>query len=304
MIGGAALLLGSLAAALQASAAAVPEFPCDALSGAMLEVYEGFGEAAGAAAAPVAARGGAVLLDRSVPLVARAFVIAGAAAAGEAGQPMQFRKYRLGSATFYCTTTRSDALFGAGDREAQFMLRCLSDADGDGRYEGFARHGRLVPLAGRRMLPGGEGESEGPPELLPLRQAVTLAPAAGPVHDALGTPPRVRMRITMQSVRGDRAEIRFFTDVELGPSMPRPFMGRSDTVVAIRMTDGNEVPMLGTRIGFARQGRQWTAAARGGFGREPRLLCSGTVVEAGDAFAVFTPGGHVTFARSALPGAR
>jgi len=67
------------------------------------------------------------------------------------------------------------------------------------------------------------------------------------------------------------------------------------------MTDGAVVPLGGTRLRFVHSGSKWTGEALDGFGRPPRLICSGSVAEVGDTFTILAAGAQMVVARANLP---
>ncbi len=293
-------MLAALAAA--AAAPASGDFPCDKIGG-VVELFDGFEEGSAPSPGAVEVRKKAILFERRQGLVASSFTLSDAALANSGGTsaaPVLFRKYRSGAETLFCTGTRSEALFGAGDAKIQFMLRCLVDKDGDGAFESFVHKGQLVPYnmrTGRTSAPTGEA-----PRFLPLPRPVTLVPAPAPARPDPFSSAEVLTRISVARVDGDKVELRFSGGVGRGPSsLADRMIGGAETIIAVPMTDGAEVPMLGTRIRFARRDGKWTAAVLDGFGRPPRLLCSGAVIEAGDTFTIMTPGGQASYARADLP---
>jgi hypothetical protein len=293
-----------LGAALAAAAAAAPasvDFPCDKL-GDGVELFDGLEESQAPPPRAVEVRKKAILFERRQGLVAPSFTLSGAGLAnsgGTASAPVLFRKYRSGAEMLFCTGTWSEALFGAGDAKTRFMLRCLVDKDGDGAFESFVHRLQLVPYnmrTGRTSAPTGEA-----PGLLPLPRPVTLVPAAAPARPDPFSSAEVLTRISVARVDGGNVELRFSGGVRRGSSsFADRMMGGAETIVAVPMTEGAEVPILGTRIRFARRAGKWTAAVLDGFGRPPRLLCSGAVVEAGDTFTILTPGGQASYARADL----
>jgi hypothetical protein len=289
-------------AAASAMSAAAPDFPCHKLADSTVEVFDALEESIAAALGAVEIRKKARLFERRQKLAAAAFAIADAGPApvdGRATAPMTFRKYRSGAETLLCTQKRDDALFGAGDTRAQFMLRCLVDRDGDGAYESFVHKAELVPY---NMRTGRSGPSSGTvPGILALARPIRLVPAAAPARPDPFASAEVLTRISVAWVKGEVVGLRFSGGVRRGPdSLADRMMDGAEAEAVLPMAEGIETPVLGTRIRFARSGAKWTGAIQSGFGREPRLLCGGSVIEAGDTFTILTPGGQSVIARSSL----
>lgn len=284
-----------MAAAL--AGAEVSSFPCDKLRPVMFEVYEGF-EPAPAPPGPVKVKRKAVLYDGAAPLIARDYMLAEPTVAAD--KAILFHPYREGQERLLCTNSRSDALFGAGDEAAQFMLRCLVDADGDGRFEAFSRRVELFPF-------GKDGKFPNPPPTpapvlgSPLPRPVTLVEKPGPALRAKG-PYQIaaRSRIVVSRVEGNQVELSFSGEASIAD---RLLSAGEETVYAVPMADGAVVPIGGTRIRFARRGSYWTAEALDGFGRAPRLHCSGSVAEVGDTFTLLGASQQTVITRASLAGA-
>jgi hypothetical protein len=295
-------LFGAALAAAQTAA-----FPCDKLGDEVLEVYDGFEQAAPPSRGPVEVRKKAVLFGRTAPLIARTFTLVDPAPAG--GKTMVFRRYRSGDEILMCTRMRNGALFGAGDETEQFVLRCLDDRDGDGAYEGFTRRVRLVPVKSMsgtmRPAPTFPVDQEASPRL-PLARPIALVAKSGLVDPFSPFKPRARSRIVVSRVRGNEVELSFSGRLSSLPDSVEDRMGVLDaeTVVKMTMTDGGTVSIAGTRIRFARQGGKLTAAVIEGFGSEPRLLCSGSVAEVDDTFTILGVGRQSIISRASLPPAQ
>jgi len=291
-------MLTGIAAALLAQAPA-HDFPCERLRADILEVRDGFGAATGPALGAVRVRRNAVLLDQTFGLVAETFTLADddLATAGGTMPPIVFQKYRAGEALLFCTQMRRDNLFGAGEGSHQYALRCLADRDGDGAYESFSRRIRLVRIESGRGPPAPAAAPEAV-EQVALAAPVRLVSRAGLDLREGGYKPRARSRITVRNVDGGNVEIRFSDGISLMPAgVEDHILEAAETIVSVPMTNGAEVPILGRRFRFARQGGRWTAAVLDGDGRPPRLHCAGSVVETGDTFTILTPGGQTVVAR-------
>jgi hypothetical protein len=290
------LLLGAALAAAQIS-----DFPCDKLTGELLEVYDGFEAVPAPSPAAVEVRKKAVLFDRAVPLVAETFALADPSRAG--GRLMVFRRFRSGDGILLCTHARSDTLFGAGDEALQFLLRCLADRDGDGAFEGFARRIPLLPAdtPGRILLkPPAEAV-----ETLPFARPIALVSKPGLADPNAPFKPKARTRIAVAGVRGNEVQLSFSGQLSMLPDYVahRFEMPVSETFITMPMTEGGVVPVAGTRIRFAKRAGKWTATVLDGFGSEPRLLCSGSVAEVGDTFTILGAGSQQIIPRANLPGA-
>lgn len=290
--------------AVLAAAAAIPasiDFPCDKLADPV-ELFDGIEENPAPSPGAVEVKRKAILFERRQRLVAPAFTPSDAALANSGGRnaaPVLFRNHRSGAGTMFCTQTSSEALFGADDAKLPFLLRCLVDKDGDGAFESFVPKVQLVSFnmrTGRPADPTGEA-----PALLPLPRPVTLVPAAAPAHPDPFWNADVLTQISVASVHGSDVELRFSGSVVRGPADLAGGMRGAESMIDLPMTDGAEVPLLGTRIRFARRDGKWMATVLDGFGRPPRLICSGAVIEAGDSFTILTPGGQASYARTDLP---
>jgi hypothetical protein len=281
------------------------EFPCEALGDELLEVHEGFAPAAAAVQGAVAVKKKAVLFDATAALRTKGYTLAEPLPAADVPAPI-FRPYRRGGQAQVCTGRRSDALFGAGDMKEQYMLRCLQDGDGDGRYEGFIRWGKLVPMRDVPRVISAEDADRAPetPELRPLPRPVALVEREDLADPNDFMKEKARMRITVARVQGQEVQLRF--SATMTPPIPDHIPGGSwmsvaETLVTMPMTESGEVPFAGTRIRFAKSGRGWTASVPDGFGRPPRLICSGSVAEVGDSFTILGAGSKMNVARSSLP---
>jgi hypothetical protein len=182
------------------------------------------------------------------------------------------------------------------------MLRCLIDRDGDGVYESFSRIGRLVPIPTRRprILPAAEPEP--PAEIMPLAAPVTLVRRDGIPNPNQEFEPRTLTRITVRRARDAELELRLEDGVVRGPErMVELFSEAAADEVTVPLSDVAETTIQGIRFRFVRAGSGWTATVLDGAAAEPKLHCSGAVVETGDTFTVLHPGGQSMYPRSSLP---
>jgi hypothetical protein len=293
----------ALAAALSAQAAAqppVPASPCERAADPerAYQIHEALGPAgATRAAAPVRLKRGAVIARETRPFAVRWMTLDDAALATANGTrpAIAFRAYRIAGAQAFCTTAVRDDLFAADTGPGRFLLRCLEDRDGDGRYESYRPNTELVAYNMRRGRIG--APSGAAPVSAPLPRPVRLVEGGQDVN--AGMAPRVEAELRVVAIGPGEVTIRSSNSVA---ALPRALarMLRSDaggTTFAVPLAEGTWTSPEGWTLSLARSGRNWAASAGGSWGARAAFLCGGTVVDTGSSYAVLGDGGYAIFAK-------
>lgn len=201
-----------------------------------------------------------------------------------------FRRYLIDGSGQNCAEGRRDDVFGANDAAQQYLLRCLVDADGDGRFEAYRRYVELVRMDQRTMQPG---PSLGVAQVdEPLVEPFRLVPAAGAKALNSAFEPRIQSFIRIKEVRKDTVVLQSHVRVETFQSeLDDGFGNPADPpTVEVPLQHGLDTLVDGTRIVVAGSSGKWTISAPDGFGETTQLICEGRVVETSAAFTVLHAG--------------
>jgi hypothetical protein len=291
----------ALAATLSAQAAAQPPAstsPCELTSApdGAFQIHEALGPASDVRRAePVRLRRGAVIARETRPFAVRWMTLDDPALATANGtQPaIAFRAYRIAGAEAYCTTARRDELFAGETGPGRFLLRCLEDRDGDGRYESYRPHTELVAYS---MRGGRIGTPTGAvPFSAPLPRPIRLVEGGQDVNALMA--PRVEAELRVVAVGPSEMTVRSSNSVATLPrAVARMLRSESGgTTYAVPLAEGTWTSPEGWTLALARSGRNWTVAAGPSWGARASFLCGGTVVDTGSSYAVLGGGGHAFF---------
>lgn len=277
--------------AANAATAQVP-FPCDKLTGEH-RIVAAIGPALSPATrSAVQVKKKAVVASQERPLLWHWSKPEGAIGAVVPYQNPQlfFRRYLIDGKVRNCAEGRRADVFGVNDASQHYLLRCLVDADGDGRYEAYRRYVELVRMDERSMKPG---PSLGVAQVdQPLVQPFRLVPAAGAKAMNSAFEPRIRSFIRVKEVRKDTVVLQSHSRVETFPSEFDDNFGNppSSPTVELPLQHGLDTLVDGTRIVIAGSSGKWTISAPDGFGETAQLICEGRVVETSSAFAILHAG--------------
>lgn len=282
-------------------------FPCDDLGSGGYRVFEGLGPPAPArASGPVRLRRNAVLASEQRLLEVRWLTLddSNLATGGGALPPVPFRAYTIDGQRRYCTTTVREELFGPAVGPGRFLLRCLTDADDDGRYEGFQAHGELVRInarSGRAGLPTGATPPTGT-----LARSVRLIEAPEVRDPDPGYAPRVRAELRVARVNATEVTLRHINQVDMYPAnLPRYLRDAGDfRTLTLPLREGAWTAPDGWTILLERDGRQWQATVSDSWGAQASLQCGGSVVDTGTHYVVMGDGGMAILAKAGPSGSR
>lgn len=274
-----------------AATAQVP-FPCDKLTGEH-RVVAAIGQALSPAKrSPVQVKKKAVVASQEQPLLWHWSKPEGAIGGVVPYQKPQlfFRRYLIDGEVRNCAEGRRDDVFGVDDASQHYLLRCLVDADGDGRFEAFRRYVELVRMDERSMKPGpslGVAQTDEP-----LVQPFRLVPAAGAKAMNSAFEPRIHSFIRVMEVRKDTVVLQSNVRVETFPREFDDSFGNptNPPTVELPLQHGLDNLVDGTRIFIAGSSGKWTISAPDGFGETAQLICEGRVVETSSTFAILHAG--------------
>jgi hypothetical protein len=277
----------------QAVAAGGDSFPCDKLGEESVRIFEGIGPAAEpAAAAPVRLKKGALIARERYPLVARWLTFDDLALATDGGKfpAVAFRAFRIEGKPSFCTSTVRENVFGPR-QDGTFLLRCLVDEDGDGRFESSRAHGELVSY---NMRTGKTGRPTGTvPPLRPLSKPVALVENEAARDPSPLFAPRIVSELRVRAIGPETLTLVAATQVVMspGPDGGRVEGGGDEQVMTLPLREGSWTSPSGRTILLARQGKDWHARLSGAAPAPVRLLCGGSVVTTGTLFSIMTEGG-------------
>lgn len=277
--------------AANTATARVP-FPCDKLTGEH-RIVAAIGPALSPATrSAVKVKKKAVVANQERPLLWHWSKPEGAIGSVVPYQKPQlfFRRYLIDGNVQNCAEGRRDDVFGANDAAQQYLLRCLVDADGDGRFEAYRRHVELVRMDERTMKPGPSLGVEQSDES--LVQPFRLVPATEAKAFNSAFELRIRSVIGVKEVRKDTVVLQSHSRVD---TFPRDLGDRSSNppnspTVELPLQHGLDTLVDGTRIVIAGSSGKWTVSAPDGFGETAQLICDGRVVETSAGFAILHAG--------------
>jgi hypothetical protein len=295
-----------MVAAQTGAQAAAPEpvqpFPCEKLEEEGLRVFEGIGPAAEAPApAPILLKKKALLLRTRHPLLTRWLTFDDAALATDGGKlpPLAFRAFRIAGKVTFCTSTRRESVFGPNAQDGNFLLRCLVDEDGDGRYESHRAHGELVSYNSRT---GARGKPTGAvPPLRALPRPVRLVESDAVKDPNAAFAPRILSELRVAAITDSDLVLAASSQVVMLPDpVGGRFRGGEADRITVPLREGTWTSPAGQTLVLSRKGKAWYArpapAAVPG-----ALLCGGSVVATGSAYSIMSEGGMSVIGRSSLP---
>lgn len=277
-------------------------FTCKEVSSRDLRVYRSLGLPVNKVqTASVKVKKGAVIVDEERAFLADWFKPEG----GVGGvipykQPqIVFSLYLIDGQERVCSTQRHEDVFGSGEEKPQYLLRCLQDADGDGRFDTFHRHGELVSY---NPYSGKTGTATGTPQVdHPLVQPLKLVTTEDPAVATARFAPILRSVVQILDVTKNSLTLRATSQVAGMAFDPkrRPVDDQiPSTEIEVPLNDGAEVLIGPTRVHIARTSSGWEVSAPDGFVNEAKLICGGTVLETPQTFTIFQGGGFGVLRRS------
>jgi len=233
---------------------------------------------------PVAVRRGAILARQERLFLSEWMTVADTALATASGttSPILFRPYRIAGAKRFCTMTQRDDIFGPPPAAGNYLLKCLVDADGDGQFEAFRRHGELVSYnlrTGERGSPSGIVQQD-----QPLQVPFALVPTSMPKTPMMGFEPRLQSRLDI--IKMDKAEItlRWRTQVSTEPGKAKFRGGGFEERHVMPLQDGARAALGEYTVELHQTGRKWTATASPDEQQAEYRVCDGSVLQAGGLF--------------------
>jgi hypothetical protein len=286
------IVAGLLSAAQAASVGG--GFPCEKLRDEGVRVFEGIGAPDAQPSAPVRLKKKALLARQRYPLTTRWLTLDDQALASEGGKfpAVPFRAFRIDGKTIFCTSAHRDSLFGPRTQDGNFLLRCLIDQNGDGRFESFRAHGELVAFNSRT---GKSGEPTGAvPGVRPLPKPLALVESPAAKDPNPGFTPRIFSELRVAGVTDQAVTLQSMSHVAMLPgSFGERFRGSEDQETwTVPLREGSWTSPSGQTILFSRKGKDWYAALAGGAAASGATLqCGGSVVAIGDKFTIMSEGG-------------
>jgi hypothetical protein len=221
------------------------------------------------------------------------FTVSDAALATDGGTkaPVEFRPFLIQGVRQYCSEMARDNIFGTWAGPDSYLVRCLIDRDGDGRYDAFHRYGELVPY---NRGSGKVGDPSGQPVYnRPLVAPIELIQLTLPLKSYRR--PIVLTRLKVAAVSPSSMTLRLSAKIGNGPDdekFPSYHAERGPEQV-VPLQEG-PVPVHGYEISLRREGKGWVATTRAMNELPVKLLCSGGVIEAAGNYSLFHAGGSVT----------
>ncbi len=279
-------------AAAQALAGA-DSFPCEKLGEEGVRIFEGIGPAAEPVAiAPIRLKKGVLLARERYPLTTRWLTFDDLDFATDGGKfpALAFRAFRIGGKSSFCTSTFRENVFGPR-QDGSFLLRCLVDEDGDGRFESSRAHGELVSY---NMRTGKTGRPTGiVPPLRPLPKPVALVENEAATDPSPFFVPRIVSELRVRGVGPETLTLVAATEVAMtpGPGGGRVEGGGDEQVMILPLREGSWTSPSGRTILLSRTGKDWHARLSGAAPAPARLLCGGSVVGTGTLYSIMSEGG-------------
>jgi hypothetical protein len=244
-------------------------------------------------AAPVPIKKGAALLIAIYDLKNEWLTVSDVALATDDGTkaPVEFRPFLIQGVRQYCSGMARDKIFGTWPGPDNYLVRCLIDRDGDGRYEAFHRYGELVPYnrgSGKVGDPSGQTVHD-----RPLVAPIELIQLTNPLKTYRR--PIVLTRLSVAAVSPSDMTLRLSAKIGIGPDdekFPSYHAERGPEQV-VPLQEGT-FPVHGHEISLRREGKGWVATTRAMNAPPVTLLCSGGIIEAAGNYSLFHAGGSVT----------
>jgi hypothetical protein len=287
------IFLAGLMVVAQAAVASAGEFPCDKLADEGYRIFEGIGGAEAGSAEPVRLKKKALLARDRHPLATRWLTLDDQALATDGAKlpSLSFRAYRIDNSTRFCTSTHRDGVFGPRTQHGQFLLRCLIDQDGDGRYESYRAHGELVSYNSRTGKTGAASGIVPQARALPKPVALTESASAKDPNPAFA--PRIFSELRVVDITDQSVTLSSAAHVAMLPgSFGERFRGSEEEgTFTVPLREGNWTSPTGRTFQFSRKGKAWYAASSGPAPSPAKLQCGGSVVAIGDKFTIMSDGG-------------
>ncbi|MEH3123499.1 MAG: hypothetical protein PGN16_16270 [Sphingomonas phyllosphaerae] len=283
--------------ALPAGGLAQQAFPCAILGKTEARIFEGFEPASEPKGnlKPIKVRKGAVLGEEKRAIRTGWMMIDPPSSSTKSSlSPMAFAPYMIGSQTHLCTSMFRSEVFGQTEDQNNYLLRCVLDADKDGRYDHFHRYAELVSTNLRTgKSEKGKGVEQSDNALPQAFRLVTLADGAAIPNAAFE--PRVVQRLAIQMVSKDEMIVGLASDVSILPDAFDARRNEAAQRITIPLRDGAEGKIGGWEVTVQQAGGGWTATAHANPSIPPATFtCDGAVVVTGDAYTVVGPGGSRT----------
>jgi hypothetical protein len=271
------------ASVLSLSAAPVPAFDggqdalfsCDVISDDMVEVFSGIGPPS---ILPIKHSGpiapGTEIFAADTPLLLRYYTPGNQ----DFKRPKQtiFRDYIVDGAPRICTATPDNRLFGKGDRNRRFRLRCLIDDDGDGAYEAAMPVGKYVrynPVTGR-IVTG----PQPPPSRITLPAPIRLTGGKGAPNVKSIAPSFINSRMIIGAIEEDTAEIIINSAVNVTPEEPDYALVGDRKIIVAKLVDGAGFEAEGARFEITQSAAGWNITVRDYQGPNATLQCGGQII--------------------------
>jgi len=291
------IISAALIAALPASNAQAQSSSelCAKLSRGEPYIFSGIAlRSAASTAAPVPIKNKAALLVAIYDLKNDWFTASDTVLATDGGNktPVEFRPFLINGARQYCAEMFRANIFGTLPEADNYLLRCLVDRDGNGRYEAFHRYGELVPY---NMRTGKAGEPSGQTEHdRPLATLIELVPLAAPSKSF--RKPVVLTRISVATVSSNEMTLRLSAKIGAGPDDEkfRSYEAEHGLEQVVPLQGAASISFHGYEIALRQDGKNWVATTRPTGELPVALLCSGGIVEAGGNYSLFHAGGAAT----------
>lgn len=283
--------------ALPAGGLAQQAFPCAILGKTEARVFEGFEPASASKGnlKPIKVRKGAVLGEEKRPIRTGWMMIDASSSSTKLSlTPMVFAPYIIGSQTHLCTSMFRAEVFGETDDHNSYLLRCVLDADKDGRYDHFHRYAELVSTNLRTgKSEKGKGVEQTDNALPQAFRLVTLADGTAIPNAAFE--PRVVQRLAIQAVSKDEMIVGLASDVSILPDAFDVRRKEAAQRITIPLRDGAEGKVGGWTITVQQGGGGWTVTAQADPSMPPAsFTCDGSVVVTGDSYTIVGAGGSKT----------
>ena len=297
-------IVAGLLSAAQATAVSGPGFPCERLQNEGFRIFESIGAPEAQPSAPVRLKKKALLARERHPLTTRWLTVDDQALATEGGKfpAVPFRAFRIDGKPSFCTSVHRDSLFGPSTQDGQFLLRCLIDQNGDGRFDSFRAHGELVSYNSRT---GKSGEPTGVvPAVRPLPKPLALIESAAAKDPNPTFAPRIFSELRVQAMTDQAVTLESNSHVAMLPgSFGERFRGSEEAeTITVPLREGSWTSPSGRTILFSRKGKDWYAAMAGGGASGAALQCGGSVVAIGDKFTIMSEAGMSVVRRADIAG--
>jgi hypothetical protein len=289
----------AVAAAMLPVAVQASEAPfCAGIKGDDIKVFDAVIVAsADTASAPLVKR--KPIARERFDLVTRWYTLADQGLATDGGKlpSVPFRAFRVGAERRLCTAHARETLFGKPLADPNFMLRCLVDADDDGRFEGYQASAELVSYDMRTMARGKPAGTL--PPVRSFEKPITLVEASGLTEPNAAFAPRIVAEARVAEITSDAVIIERKMQVAMLPGRSgerfRDWADAERWTVPLRQ--GLWTAPDGTLLELVQGAKGWMVAAPKGWFAPPRLACGKSVVELPHSIAIVGEGGMAVLAK-------